>query len=82
MFKVLIVLLLLAILVSLGFAMVYVIRDRGHTNRPVRALTIRISLSLALFAMLLIGYFTGAISPHGIYPIQHQPAESISIQNQ
>jgi hypothetical protein len=31
-----------------------------------RALTIRISLSLALFALLIIAWYMGLISPHGL----------------
>jgi hypothetical protein len=68
MFKTLIVLLLLIILISLGAGMFFMVRDRGQSKRPVQALTIRISLSLLLFGLLLFGYFAGLIKPHGVYP--------------
>ena len=32
----------------------------------VQALTVRISLSVALFALLLVGYHFGLIQPHGV----------------
>jgi hypothetical protein len=34
--------------------------------RMAKALTVRISLSVALFALLLIGYRFGWIQPHGM----------------
>jgi len=67
-FKIIIVLLLLAILVSLSSGMFFLVHDKGETNRTVKSLTIRIALSIALFLMLFIGYFTGMIQPHGISP--------------
>lgn len=66
--KVLIVITLLAIVVSLGSGMLFLVKDKGQGNRTVRALTIRIALSVSLFALLMLGIFTGHIKPHGIYP--------------
>ncbi len=68
MFKLIIVVLLVVILVSLAASMLFLIRDHGSSKRPVMALTIRIALSLLLFALLLVGYFTGALRPHGLLP--------------
>ena len=44
------------------------VHDKGESDRTVKSLTIRITLSIALFLMLFIGYFTGIIQPHGINP--------------
>lgn len=66
--KVLVVLVLLAILASLGSAMIYLIKDSGQSTRTAKALTVRIGLSLFLFLMLMLGVYTGVIQPHGIYP--------------
>ncbi|HHH45237.1 MAG TPA: twin transmembrane helix small protein [Gammaproteobacteria bacterium] len=66
--KVLIVITLLAIVVSLGSGMLFLVKDKGQGNRTVRALTVRIALSVSLFALLMLGIFTGHIKPHGIYP--------------
>lgn len=68
LFKILIVLLLLAILGSLTSGLVFLIRDRGESQRTVRSLTVRIALSVALFLLLIIGFATGLIQPHGITP--------------
>jgi len=67
-FKIIIVLLLLAVLVSLTSGMFFLVHDKGESDRTVKSLTIRITLSIALFLMLVIGYFTGLIQPHGISP--------------
>jgi hypothetical protein len=64
MFKIVIVGLFLAIVLSLVSAGVALLRDRGHGTATVRALTWRISLSLLLFVLLLIGYGLGWIHPH------------------
>jgi hypothetical protein len=48
--------------------MFFLINDKGESDRTVKSLTIRITLSIALFLMLIIGYFTGMIQPHGISP--------------
>lgn len=66
MVKVLIVLVLAAILASLGSSLFYLNKDRGDSRRMVRALTVRISLSVMLFLLLLVAYFAGLIQPHGL----------------
>ena len=52
---------LIFIVGSLGSAMYYLIRDKGQSDRTVKALTIRVVLSVALFAMLMIGHYLGLI---------------------
>ena len=66
--KSLIVLLLLAILYSLFSGMVFMIKDKSQSKRTVKALTIRIALSVALFILLMLAFATGLIQPHGITP--------------
>ena len=66
--KILIVLALIAIIVSLGSGMVFLLKDKGQTERTAKALTVRIVLSVSLFGLLMLGVFTGHIKPHGIYP--------------
>ena len=66
--KVLIVLALFAIIVSLGSGMYFLVKDKGHSDRVAKALTIRIILSVSLFGMLMLGIFTGHIKPHGLFP--------------
>jgi hypothetical protein len=66
--KTLIVITLVAILVSLGSGMFFLLKDKGQTERTAKALTVRIVLSVSLFGLLMLGIFTGHIKPHGIYP--------------
>jgi hypothetical protein len=66
--KTLIVLILLVIIGSLFSGLFYLVRDKGSSDRTVRALTVRISLSVLLFILLMIGYATGILQPHGVYP--------------
>lgn len=67
-YKIIIVLLLLAVLISLTSGIFFLVKDKSETNRTVKSLTIRITLSIILFLMLIVGYFTGIIQPHGIHP--------------
>jgi hypothetical protein len=64
--KIVVIAFLVFILASLGSALYYLIRDKGQSERTVKALTVRISLSIALFLLLMLGYATGFISPHGL----------------
>ena len=66
--RVLVIALLVAIVASLGSAMFYLVRDRGSGTRTVRALTIRIALSVCLFILLFVLYGLGLIHPHGVVP--------------
>lgn len=69
LFKIFVAIALCAILLSLGSGLVFMIRDKGRSNRTLRALTIRIALSISLFLILMIAYATGLITPHGVYPL-------------
>jgi len=64
--KTLILLNLLLILVSLFSGMFFLVKDDQGGKRLVTSLTFRVSLSFSLIALLLIGYFTGQIQPHGV----------------
>jgi hypothetical protein len=78
--KILIILLLLVILGSLAAGMGFIVKDGGKSRRTLRALTLRITLSLLLFGLLLVGYFGGYLKPHGLIPPAPQgeqaPAQS------
>ena len=66
MFKSLIVLNLLLILLSLGAGVLFLAKDNGNNNRVVTSLTFRIVLSFTLFILLIVGYYTGEITPHAL----------------
>ena len=63
--KVIVVLFLLAILGSLGSGLYYLMKDKGSSDRTVRALTIRISLSVLLFILMMLGYLRGTAMSSG-----------------
>jgi len=46
---------------SLASAAVFMFRDRSGSKRMVKALALRVGLSLALFLMLMAGYYFGLI---------------------
>lgn len=58
-FKLLILLILLAVVLSLFSGLFFVYRDQGRGRRTARALTVRVALSLLLFATLILGYHLG-----------------------
>ena len=64
--KIIIILLFLAALGSLASAMVFLVKDKGETNRTAKALTYRIGISVFIFILLMLAYFAGWIEPHGI----------------
>jgi len=64
--RVLVVVAFIGILVSLGSALVYLMKDKGKTNRMVNALTVRIGLSVALFLFVLLAHQLGWIQSTGI----------------
>ncbi len=59
--RIVILVLLLAVLASLFSGLYFVYRDKGTTNRAVISLTIRITLSLLVFALLMASYYFGWI---------------------
>ncbi|MDB6087571.1 MAG: rane protein [Gammaproteobacteria bacterium] len=60
---------LVGIVVSLGSALFHLSRGNESDSRKMaRALTIRITLSLVLFALLIIAWYMGLISPHTMQP--------------
>lgn len=56
------------ILISLGSALFYLLKDHERSNRSVKALTWRIGLSLAAFIILMVSYKLGFIQPHAPIP--------------
>ena len=49
------------ILASLASALVFVFRDRSGSKRAVKALALRVALSVALFVFLIAGFHFGFI---------------------
>ncbi|HEX4885743.1 MAG TPA: twin transmembrane helix small protein [Casimicrobiaceae bacterium] len=64
--KIVVVAGLIAIITALFAALVFLYRDRGQGTRMVKALAIRVGLSVSLVAFLLISYWMGWIGPQGL----------------
>lgn len=64
--KPLIILTLLGIVASLGHALFTMSSGPTDSKRMVQALTVRVGLSVALFAFLMIGWYLGLLSPHSV----------------
>lgn len=64
--KIIIIFAMIFIVGALASSLIFLIRDPGNSKRTVKALTIRISISLSLFIFLLVAFKLGLITPHGI----------------
>jgi predicted permease len=64
--KYLVVAVLIAIMISLGSGLYFLLTDKGESKRMVNSLTVRICLSVALFVLLFIGWFFGLIEPNSL----------------
>lgn len=65
--RILVILLLLVILGSLFSGLFFMYRDKSGSARVVRALTVRIGLSLFLFFLLMAGFYFGFIPANKSY---------------
>ena len=63
--KALIVIALLIVVVSLGQALFAMASGPQNSGRVLKALTVRISISVALFIALMVAWRFGWIEPHG-----------------
>lgn len=64
--KTVIILMLVLIIVSLFSALTFLYKDKGTTERTVKALTMRITLSIVLFVLLMLGFYFGIIPERGL----------------
>jgi len=55
-----------AILASLGVALVALFRRGDNSRMLLNALTLRVSLSVLFFVLLMLGWYFGLIEPHGL----------------
>lgn len=62
--KYLIIILLGFIIYSLFSGLFFLIKDQGKTNRVLKALTYRISISFGLIIFLIIGFISGFFNLH------------------
>jgi len=59
--KIVIIILLFAVVVSLFSGLFFIYKDKGQSDRAVKALTVRIVLSILVFALLMGSYYFGLI---------------------
>jgi len=64
--RILVAIAFLLILFSLGSALFYLMRDKGTSNKTVRALGFRVGFSVALFLALIIAHQMGWVESTGI----------------
>jgi hypothetical protein len=76
-----IIIFLLAIIASLGLALMPLLRGGDTGRRVVTALTWRVGLACALFLLLLLGLATGVIEPHGLALRPASPARHAAEQH-
>ncbi len=65
--KILVIVMLVAIVGSLGSALFHLSSGKGDSRKMARALTVRIGLSVVLFILLMLAWYNGLISPHGLH---------------
>jgi branched-subunit amino acid transport protein AzlD len=65
--KIIVAIAFVLIIGSLASALLFMMLDKGKSNRTVYALTMRVGFSVLLFILLLIAYRLGWIQPTGIH---------------
>ena len=66
--KLLVVAIFIGVLASLASGLFYLVKDRGRSERTVKALTMRVAISIGLLCLLVLLWALGLIQPHGIRP--------------
>lgn len=66
--KLIVVAIFIGVLASLASALLFLVKDRGRSERTVRALTMRVGISIGLLVLLVVLWALGLIQPHGIRP--------------
>lgn len=66
MFKILIVVVFLAVVGVLFSGLFFLVKDRSDSTRVVKALAWRVGLAAFLIVLVAIGIATGMLQPHGI----------------
>lgn len=64
--KILVAVAFILILASLSSALVFLMKDKGKSDRTVKALALRVGFSIALFLFILAANQMGWIQPTGI----------------
>jgi hypothetical protein len=63
-YKIIVIINLILVLLSLGAGAFFLGKDDNQHTRVLRALTLRISLSISLLVLLIAGYYMGLLTPN------------------
>ena len=66
--KLIVVILLLAAVISLGRALMSLVKGQGKEGKTMRALAWRVGFSVAVFLFILLSMMMGWIQPHDVNP--------------
>jgi len=66
MFKYAVIILLVLIIYNLIMGFVYILKDKSSSKRGLTSLKTRIVLSLLLFILLIVGFYTDLIKPNSL----------------
>jgi uncharacterized membrane protein len=80
--KSLVIIAFILIIISLGSALFHLVKHKTEeqSEKTVKALTFRITLSILLFIFVFIAVATGIYKPHGLGVKMHKPAQNDQIR--
>lgn len=64
--KIIVAIAFILIIASLGSALFFMMKDKGKSDRTVKALGMRVGFSITLFILVLLAYHFDLIQPTGI----------------
>jgi hypothetical protein len=64
--RILVLFLVFVMLASLFSGLFFLYKDKGGSDRMVKALTIRIAVAITIFMILMGSYYFGLIPPQGL----------------
>lgn len=75
-FKIVVYVFMVLIVLSLGSSLFFILFRKGKSEEAVKALTVRIGLSLTLFILLFIAFGMGWLKPHPLFPITSKQTQT------
>ncbi|EPJ46343.1 MAG: hypothetical protein OFPII_21580 [Osedax symbiont Rs1] len=64
--KIIILALFLAIIFSLIYSFFFLMKDKSTSPRTLNMLSVRIALTVILVLVLIYGFYSGQLTPHGL----------------
>ena len=66
--KLIVIILLLAAVISLGRALMSLVKGQGKEGKTMRALAWRVGFSVAVFLFIILSMYMGWVQPHDVNP--------------